>query len=149
MKYVIYILLLFSLQSFGQTTVDSSKLYSYGLQIRANDLENIYPILASSETYEDFFDLVKSKYNPTTPAGTSLVTLDSVRNDALIGVYTYLKQLQDGLTGAYSGRIKTVLKTAPTSGYVIRQVTALDAIWDTQRNAVQADGQRRYKKQRN
>lgn len=148
MKYALYTLLLFiGLPAFAQ--VDSTKLYSYGIQIRANDLENIIPIVASSETYEDLFDLIKTKYKPTTPAGTSLVTLDSVRNDALIGMYTYLMQLQNGLTGAYSGRIRTMLKAAPTSGYVIRQVTAIDAIWNTQQNAVQAEGQRRYAKKRN
>lgn len=148
MKKVLTVLfVVFSLAGFAQT--DSTKLYSYGIQIRANDLESIYPIVSSSETYEDLFDLIKTKYRPTTPVGTSLVTLDSVRNDALIGVYTYLKQLQDGLTGAYSGRIKTVLKTAPTSGYVIRQVTAIDAIWNNQQNSGQAEGQRRYAKKRN
>jgi hypothetical protein len=147
MKYIFAILFFISFQSFAQ--VDSSKLYSYNIALQARDLENIYPIIASSEVYEDFFDLVKASYKANNPSGATLVTLDSVRNDALIGIYTYLMQLQNGLTGAYSNRIRNILKSSPTSGYVIRQVTAIDAVWNTQQNAIQAEGQRRFQRKRN
>ncbi|HEU4901179.1 MAG TPA: hypothetical protein VFT06_00265 [Flavisolibacter sp.] len=148
MKYAIYILIIFcGLEANAQT--DSSKLYSYNVALQARDLENIYPIIASSEVYEDMFDLVKAKYKQNNPSGSTLVTLDSVRNDALVGIYTYLMQLQNGLTGAYSNRVRAALKAAPTSTYVINQVNIIDAIWNTQQNAVQAEGQRRFQRKRN
>lgn len=148
MKYALYILIILcGLQASAQT--DSSKLYSYNVALQARDLENIYPLVASSEVYEDLFDLVKAKYKANNPSGSTLVTLDSVRNDALLGIYTYLLQLQNGLTGAYSNRIRTVLKAAPTSTYVIRQAQGIDVIWSEQQNAIQAEGQRRYQRKRN
>lgn len=151
MKYAIYILILFCAATNvqAQVAVDSNKLYSYGIQIRANDLENSLPIFLSSEIYEDVFQLIQTKYKPSAPAGTSLVTLDSVRNDALIGWYTYLNQLQKGLSGAFSNRIMTALKTTPTSTYVISQCTAIDATWNTQQTAIANEGRRRFLKQRN
>jgi hypothetical protein len=148
MKYAIFLLaLLFSLTASAQA--DSTKLYSYGVQIRANDLENSLPIFLSSETYEDLFQLIQAKYQNGAPSGSTLITLDSVRNDALVGWYTYLMQLQTGMSGAYSNRIRTALKAAPTSTFVISQCNSIDATWSAQQTAVGNEGRRRYGKKRN
>lgn len=148
MKYALSIFLfLTAFNAFSQ--VDSSKLYSYGLQFRANDLEQSIPLFVSSETYEDLFDLIKTKYKPTTPGGTTMVTIDSVRNDALIGWYNYLMVQQTGLAGAYVNRIRNALKAAPTSPFVIAEVLAIDAIWNAQQTAIGNEGKRRFQRARN
>lgn len=154
MKKILTVLAIcFSLAASAQVqtvVVDSSKFYSYGITgIRANDWEQLFPLLVSDEKYEDCFQLLQTKYKPAAPTGTSVLTLDSVRNDALIGIYTYVMQVQNGLSGAWTARIRTALKAAPTANYVITQCNAIDAIWNTQQNAIQAEGQRRYKRQRN
>lgn len=152
MKTILLLTILFlSVQQASAQAVDSSKLYTYGLSVRAGDIEDWGDVLiVGGELTEDPFAMVRAKYKAqNNPSGATLVTLDSVRNDVLIEWYNNLVQTPTGLTAASHTRLRTAFKTTPVSPYVIRINTERDAFMDAVRVARSLENRRRFKGQRN
>lgn len=153
MKYLFILFsCFFSVAAFSQTdstAIDSSKLYYKNVVLQARDIEALSPLLLSDETYEEFYMAAKTKFNvANVPANNATVTIDSVRMDALIGVYRYTCNLQYAIASTFVDRIQKAMK-AYNNTYLQRQLAGIDAEFTERVARTRQDGRRRLKPNKN
>lgn len=122
------LIVLFSLNATAQT--DSSQLRSGKLSLRMNDWEYVTTFMSYNPLYENVFDSIKNRIRPLTnaqyPAGTTLVTVDSVQNSELVAMCLVIRNEFNSQTQAAIIRITTAVR-ALNNTWINNQLDAIDA----------------------
>lgn len=155
MKKVIFLLAVISvaLAASAQTTdsvrIDSNKLYVKNVAMQARDLESLTSLLTSSELYEDMYNIAATKFRVNTPpSGNDVVTLDSVRVDALLGISQYIRSVPYVMAVNFSSRVDNTLKAIPNT-YLQRILASIDAMYVNSYQDQRKEGKRRLRGIRN
>lgn len=148
MKNILFVLLMaLSFISKAQG-IDSSKIMIKPVTMQARDWEFIYPVMGrGDEVYEDLYDQIKDKYKTGIPGTLQNVTIDSIRTDVLISLYTWMMMSNHGNVDNFYTRVSAVIKALPYP-YLQRRVAEIDAAYIQYGIEVRTEARRRYRKQR-
>ena len=104
--------------SFSAYSQDSSAMRSGKFIIRMNDWEYITQVIAHNQTYEDMYDSIKNRIRPLSnanyPAGTTLVTVDSITNYELNSLCYAVRTGYNKSTAATADRVITAARLIST-----------------------------------